>query len=105
MEKIGNNLAKFAAGVTDAFAGAFIAFGAGEEDAKKFNETLQKGVGVAVGVKGAIEAVVAGVQLAGPAFEAFNAVIKANPIAAVVVAVAALTAGIYLLVKAICIVS
>jgi len=101
MEKIGNNLAKFAAGVTDAFAGAFIAFGAGEEDAKKFNETLQKGVGVAVGVKGAIEAVVAGVQLAGPAFEAFNAVIKANPIAAVVVAVAALTAGIYLLVKAI----
>jgi hypothetical protein len=100
MEKVGNDLAKFAAGVTDAFAGAFIAFGAGEEDAKKFNETLQKGLGIAIGVKGGIEALTAGVQLAGPAFEAFNAIMAANPIGVVVVAVAALAAGIYLLVKA-----
>ena len=100
MEKVGNDLAKFAAGVTDAFAGAFIAFGAGEEDAKKFNETLQKGLGIAIGVKGGIEALTAGVQLAGPAFEAFNAIMAANPVGAVVVVVAALAAGIYLLVKA-----
>jgi hypothetical protein len=100
MEKVGNDLAKFAAGVTDAFAGAFIAFGAGEEDAKKFNETLQQGVGIAIGVKGAIEALTAGVQLAGPAFQAFNTIMAANPIGVVVVAVAALAAGIYLLVKA-----
>jgi len=100
MEKVGNDLAKFAAGVTDAFAGAFIAFGAGEEDAKKFNETLQKGLGIAIGVKGGIEALTAGVQLAGPAFEAFNAIMAANPIGVVVVAIAALAAGIYLLVNA-----
>ena len=100
MEKVGNDLAKFAAGVTDAFAGAFIAFGAGEEDAKKFNETLSKGLGIAIGVKGGIEALTAGVQLAGPAFEAFNAIMAANPIGVVVVAVAALAAGIYLLVNA-----
>lgn len=100
MERVGNNLQKFAAGLTDAFAGAFIAMGAGEEDAKRMNETLQQGVGIAIGAKGAIEALVAGVELAGPAFEALNAIMAANPIGAVVVAVAALTAGIYLLVKA-----
>lgn len=100
MERIGNNLQKFAAGLTDAFAGAFIALGAGEEDAKKFNETLQQGLGIAIGVKGGIEALVAAVELAGPAFEAFNAIMAANPIGVVVAAVAALAAGIYLLVKA-----
>lgn len=100
MEKVGNNLQKFAAGLTDAFAGAFIAFGAGDEDAKAFNETLQKGLGIAIGVKGGIEALVAGVQLAGPAFEAFNAVMAANPVGAIVVAIAALVAGIYFLTKA-----
>lgn len=100
MEKVGNDLAKFAAGVTDAFAGAFIAFGAGDEDAKAFNETLQKGLGIAIGVKGGIEALVAGVQLAGPAFEAFNAVMAANPVGAIVVLITALTAGIYLLIRA-----
>lgn len=100
-EKIGNNVQKFAAGLTDAFAGAFIALGASEKDAAKLNATLQQGVGIALGVKGGIEAIVAGVELAGPAFEAFNAIIAANPIGAVVIAVAALTAGVYLLVKAI----
>lgn len=100
MEKVGNNLQKFAAGLTDAFAGAFIAFGAGDEDAKAFNETLQKGLGIAIGVKGGIEALVAGVELAGPAFEAFNAVMAANPVGAIVVAIAALVAGIYFLTKA-----
>jgi len=100
MEKVGNDLAKFAAGVTDAFAGAFIAFGAGEEDAKKFNETLQQGLGIAIGVKGGIEALTAGVELAGPAFEAFNAIMAANPAGVILVAVAALAAGIYLLVNA-----
>jgi len=100
MEKVGNNLQKFAAGLADAFAGAFIAMGAGEEDAKRMNETLQQGVGIAIGAKGAIEALVAGVELAGPAFEALNAIMAANPIGTVVVAVAALAAGIYLLVKA-----
>ncbi len=99
-EKIGNNVQKFAAGLTDAFAGAFIALGASEKDAAKLNATLQQGVGIALGVKGGIEAIVAGVELAGPAFEAFNAIIAANPIGAVVIAVAALTAGVYLLVKA-----
>ena len=99
MEKVGNNLAKFAAGLADAFAGAFIAMGAGEEDAKKMNETLQMGVGIAIGAKGAIEALVAGVELATPAWEALNAVIAANPIGAVVVAVALLAAGIYLLIQ------
>lgn len=101
MERVGNNLQKFAAGLTDAFAGAFIAMGASEKDAAKLNATLQQGVGIALGVKGGIEAIVAGVELAGPAFEAFNAIIAANPIGAVVIAVAALTAGIYFLVKAI----
>lgn len=99
-EKIGNNVQKFAAGLTDAFAGAFIALGASEKDAAKLNATLQQGVGIALGVKGGIEAIVAGVELAGPAFEAFNAIIAANPIGAVVLAIAALTAGIYLLSKA-----
>lgn len=99
-ERIGSNVQKFAAGLTDAFAGAFIALGASEKDAEKLNKTLQQGVGIALGVKGGIEAIVAGVQLAGPAFEAFNAIISANPIGAVVVAVAALVAGIYLLTKA-----
>lgn len=101
MEKIGNNVQKFAAGLTDAFAGAFIALGASEKDAEEFNKTLQQGVGIAIGVKGGIEAMVAAVELAGPAFEALNAIIAANPIGAVVIAVAALAAGIYLLVKAI----
>ena len=100
MERVGNNLQKFAAGLTDAFAGAFIAMGASEKDAAKLNATLQQGVGIALGVKGGIEAIVAGVELAGPAFEAFNAIIAANPIGAVVIAVAALVAGIYLLTKA-----
>ena len=99
-EKIGNNVQKFAAGLTDAFAGAFIALGASEKDAAKLNATLQQGVGIALGVKGGIEAIVAGVELAGPAFEAFNAIIAANPIGAVVIAIAALVAGIYLLTKA-----
>ena len=100
MEKIGNNLQKFAAGITDAFAGAFIAMGATGKDAEEFNKTLQQGIGIAVGVKGGIEALVAGVELAGPAFEAFNAIMAANPIGAIVVVVAALVAGIYLLIKA-----
>lgn len=100
-ERVGNNVQKFAAGLTDAFAGAFIAFGATGAEAEELNKTLQQGVGVALGVKGGIEAIVAGVELAGPAFEAFNAIIAANPIAATVIAIAALTAGIYLLVKAV----
>ena len=99
-ERLGNNVQKFAAGIADAFAGALIAFGATEENAAKLNATLQQGVGIALGVKGGIEAIVAGVQLAGPAFEAFNAIIAANPIGAVVLAVVALTAAVYGLVKA-----
>lgn len=100
MEKVGNNLQKFAAGLTDAFAGAFIAMGASGKDAEEFNKTLQEGIGIAVGVKGGIEALVAGVELAGPAFEAFNAIMAANPIGAIIVLIAALAAGIYLLSKA-----
>lgn len=100
MEKVGNNLQKFAAGLTDAFAGAFIALGANEKDAEEFNKTLQQGVGIAIGVKGGIEALVAAVELAGPAFEAFNAIMAANPIGATIVVIAALAAGIYLLIKA-----
>lgn len=101
MEKVGNNLQKFAAGLTDAFAGAFIAMGASGKDAEEMNKTLQQGVGVAVGAKGAIEALVAGVELAGPAFEALNVIMMANPIGAIIVAVAALAAGIYFLNEAI----
>lgn len=100
MEKVGNNLQKFAAGLTDAFAGAFIALGANEKDAEEFNKTLQQGVGIAIGVKGGIEALVAAVELAGPAFEAFNAIMAANPIGVTIAAIAALAAGIYLLIKA-----
>lgn len=99
-EKIGNDLQKFAAGIADAFAGAFIAFGANSKDAEEMNKTIQEGVGIAIGAKGAIEALVAGVELAGPAFEAFNAVMAANPVGAIVVAIAALVAGIYFLTKA-----
>lgn len=99
-EKIGNNVQKFAAGLTDAFAGAFIALGASEKDAAEFNKTLQQGVGIAIGVKGGIEALVAAVELAGPAFEALNLIMAANPIGVIIVAIAALVAGIYLLNKA-----
>jgi hypothetical protein len=99
--KLGDNLEKLAKGATDAFAGAFIALGASEASTEEFNKTLAQGIGIATGVKGAIEGLIAGVQLAAPAFESLNAVIAANPIAATVIAVAALSAGIYLLVKAI----
>ena len=43
---------------------------------------------------------VAAVELAGPAFEAFNAIMAANPIGVTIAAIAALAAGIYLLIKA-----
>lgn len=101
MLKLGDNVQKFAQGLTDAFAGAFIALGASEKSTEEFNKTLQQGIGIAIGVKGAIEGVIAGAQLAGPAFKALNAVIAANPVLAIVAGIAALTAGIYLLVKAI----
>jgi hypothetical protein len=101
LQKIGDNVQKFAAGLTDAFAGAFIAFGATGKDAEAFNKTLQQGVGIALGVKGGIEALISGVELAGPAFEALNTIMAANPIGAIIVLIAALAAGIYFLTKAI----
>lgn len=100
MEAIGNNLQKFAAGLTDAMVGAMLVFGTSEKDAAAMNKTLQQGVGIAVGVKGAIEAIGAATKLATPITAAFNAVMAANPVMLIVIAVAALVAGIYLLNKA-----
>lgn len=100
IEKLGNDIQKFAQGTTDAFAGAFIAFGAGADTVDAVNAKFQKGIGIAVGLKGGIEALVAGFQLAVPAIELFNTALAANPVGVIIAGIVALTAGIYLLVKA-----
>lgn len=100
MLKMGDNVSKVAAGMTDAFVGFYLALGATSEEADKVNKKFETAIGISMGVKGGIEAMVGALELAGPAFKALNTIIAANPIAATVIAVAALTAGIYLLVKA-----
>lgn len=94
MMQLGDNVEKLAMGMTDAFVGFSLAMGASEEDADKFNQKMASAIGIATGLKGAIEGSIAAVQLAGPAFKALNTIIAANPIGAAVVAIAALTAGI-----------
>ena len=63
--QLGDNIEKFAKGVTDVFAGVMIAFGASGESAEEFQKTLAKGIGIATAVKGGIEAMFAGYKLLG----------------------------------------
>lgn len=104
--QLGDNIEKFAKGVTDVFAGVMIAFGASGESAEEFQKTLAKGIGIATAVKGGIEAMFAGYKLLGqimPVVSAgvrlFNAALAANPILLIVTAIAALIAGLAALIS------
>ena len=99
--QLGDNIEKFAKGVTDVFAGVMIAFGASGESAEEFQKTLAKGIGIATAVKGGIEAMFAGYKLLGqvmPIVSAgvrlFNAALAANPVLLIVAGIAALVAGL-----------
>ena len=99
--QLGDNIEKFAKGVTDVFAGVMIAFGASGESAEEFQKTLAKGIGIATAVKGGIEAMFAGYKLLGqvmPVVSAgvrlFNAALAANPVLLIVAGIAALVAGL-----------
>lgn len=99
--QLGDNIEKFAKGVTDVFAGVMIAFGASGESAEEFQKTLAKGIGIATAVKGGIEAMFAGYKLLGqvmPVVSAgvrlFNAALAANPVLLIVTAIAALVTGL-----------
>ena len=104
--QLGDNIEKFAKGVTDVFAGVMIAFGASGESAEEFQKTLAKGIGIATAVKGGIEAMFAGYKLLGqvmPIVSAgvrlFNDALAANPILIIVTAIAALIAGLAALIS------
>ena len=99
--QLGDNIEKFAKGVTDVFAGVMIAFGASGESAEEFQKTLAKSIGIATAVKGGIEAMFAGYKLLGqvmPVVSAgvrlFNAALAANPVLLIVAGIAALVAGL-----------
>jgi hypothetical protein len=94
-----DNFEKFAKGLVDAFSGVAIAIGASDEDTKKMMETFMKFQGIATGVKGGIEAVMAVTKSWSAIQEVLNAVLFANPIGLIVLGVAALAGGIYLLIK------
>lgn len=90
---------KFAKGLVDAAAGIAIAFGATDEEAQAMTANLLKFQGIATGVKGAIEAVGVVTKNWAAIQKILNAVLFANPIGLIVLGVAALAAGIYLLIK------
>lgn len=50
-------------GVADAFAGAAIIFGATEEESNALNENIQKGIGIAIAARGAVEGYLAAQKL------------------------------------------
>lgn len=96
-EDVASRTGELAGGLGD-LTGAFVlATGAGEE----FEKSLQKGLSIAIGVRGAIESVTAASKLYGPAVRgarnatvALNAAMRANPAGAVATAIGLLVTGI-----------
>lgn len=100
-QQMGDSLEKFAKGITDALGGLFIAFGASEDSAEELQKTLAQGIGIATGVKGAIEGITSGMELwnsIGPqvvaGMQKLWAVMMANPIIAVIAVIAALVTAL-----------
>lgn len=100
-QEAGDNFEKFAKGVVDAVSGVALVLGASEKDAAKFAQKFGTIVGVATGVKGAIEAANSGFTLLKNNFpgviaglQKIWAVMMANPILAIIGGVVALTAAI-----------
>lgn len=90
---------KFAKGIVDAVSGIAIAMGASDEDTKAMMESFMKFQGIATAVKGGIESVIVVVKNWAAIQRVLNLVLVANPIGLIIVGVAALAAGIYLLIK------
>lgn len=98
-QKAGDDFEKFSKGMVDAFTGVAIAIGASDEDTEAFMRTFVQFQGIATGVKGAIEGVLVVTKNWSAIQKVLNAVLFANPIGLIVLGVAALAGGIYLLIK------
>jgi len=99
-EQIAGEMGKLAGGISASFTAVSAVVGAGSEDFEKFTQKIVTGIAVTQGLKGVTEAWTGAAKLARVAQVAWNAAMLANPIGLMVAAVAALTAGVYLLYKA-----
>lgn len=93
-EALAGEIGKLGGGITSTFTGVAAAIGSTSGEFEEFTKKIVTGIAVAEGIKGATEAWTAAQKL-------LNFMMAANPIGAVIAAVAALAAGIYLLVDAI----
>lgn len=99
-EAMAGEIGKLAGGISASFTAVAAVIGNGSEEFEKFTKNIVTGIAVTQGLKGAQEAWTASAKIARQAQIAWNAAMAANPIGLVVTAIAALTAGIYLLTKA-----
>ena len=93
-EQVAGEAGKFAGGV-GAISGAFMLLGDSENKTmKELQENLNKGLGIVMGVKGAIEVATSSMKLWKVAQVALNKAMLANPIGVIVIAAVALAAAI-----------
>lgn len=98
MEAMAGEAGKFAGGI-GAMTGAMILFGdEGDETMQELQENMNKGIGIMMAAKGATEVFTSSMKLLVPVQRALNTAMKNNPIGIVLVATAALAAGIGLLI-------
>jgi len=99
-EQVSGEIGKLAGGVGAVTAAFTLMGGEGNETMEELQQKLNQGMAIFMGVKGAIEGITAVTKLWRVAQVALNAAMTANPLGVIIAGVAALAAGVYLLIRA-----
>ena len=90
---------QLAGGIGDVAGSMMLLGGASEETMAEMQESLNKGIGIMMGITGAIDIAEVASRSFKTSMKALNKVIAANPIGAIAIAAAALATATYFLVK------